>query len=173
MKVHELLESQMTATDLIDEFNKDDNIRFCLLSDLGMTKIPMKIRSNENASYLFQGNLLSSFDNFPEQASSIYLGKNKFTSLKDIHKHIKQITCREAIKTGLFAANNVIKSHVLGLLKIDGLTEVMLYGVGDPRELLYVENIINKYLPNKRGNDAVMECQNALIDAGYEEYAQL
>ena len=33
--------------------------------------------------------------------------------------------------------------------------------------------ILNKYLPNTRGYAAVAECQDELIEAGYEDYAQI
>lgn len=90
---------------------------------------------------------------------------NHYTDLKNIHKHFKQIT------GGLDLSDNDIKSHVLGLLLIKDLNYVDMSSTNSaPR---HVASIINQYLPNERGNQAVMECQNMLIDAGYEEYAQL
>jgi hypothetical protein len=61
---------------------------------------------------------------------------------------------------------NPIKSHVLGLLLIDGLRRVAL----DNEE---VEAIINDHLRKPMSKQRMINCQNALIDAGYEEYAQL
>jgi hypothetical protein len=52
---------------------------------------------------------------------------------------------------------------VLGLLLIDNLTQVIL----DNRE---VQGIINDYLATSRD---VFDCQNELMDAGLDEYAQL
>lgn len=81
---------------------------------------------------------------------------NDLTSLHDIHKQINAIFGK-----GWFH-NNPIKSHVLGLLKIKRLNLVTL----DNKE---VEEIINKYLPD----GDIIECQQELIEAGLEEYAQL
>ena len=58
--------------------------------------------------------------------------------------------------------NNPIESHVLGLLKIKGLQEVRL-------DDIQLTKIINKYLP--LGD--LLDCQEELIEAGYEEFAQL
>jgi hypothetical protein len=81
---------------------------------------------------------------------------NQLTSLKDIHKYIKSIG-----KT-FYLADNPIKSHVLGLLKIKGLKSVEL----DNKE---VEKILNKYLPE----GDILDCQQELIEAGFDAYAQL
>jgi hypothetical protein len=85
---------------------------------------------------------------------------NKLTSLQNIHKHLKKMS-------GIFyAKSNPIKSHILGLLLIEGCSSIKL----DNKK---VESIINKYLPNTRGRQAVIECQRELIEAGLEEYAKL
>lgn len=81
---------------------------------------------------------------------------NKLTSLKDVHKHIHMI------RGNFYCTRNPIKSHVLGLLKIKGLHCVLI----DDNK---VEDIINKYLPE----GDIFACQQELIDAGLEEYAQL
>lgn len=84
----------------------------------------------------------------------------KLTSLKGIHK---QITSMD----GIFEADSTsIKSHVLGLLLIKGCRKVKL----DNKE---VEDILNKYLPNTRGNKAVIECQSDLLDADLDDFAEL
>lgn len=82
---------------------------------------------------------------------------NLLPSLRDIHKSIKFI---EGFANFEF---NPIKSHVLGLILIEGLQDVLL----DNKE---VEDIINGHL--KRGRD-VFACQEELIEAGYEDFAQL
>jgi hypothetical protein len=85
---------------------------------------------------------------------------NRLTSLAGIHKIIKKMN-------GEFnAVGNDIKSHVLGLLMIPDCKEVLL----DNKE---VQKILNKYLPNKGGNQAVMKCQTELIEAGYRDFAKL
>lgn len=86
--------------------------------------------------------------------------KNKIKSLGGIHKRIEQIN-------GVFnLKRNPVESHVLGLLLIDGLKAVEL----DNKD---VERILNGFLPNTRGNAAVIDAQSALLDAGLEEFAQL
>jgi hypothetical protein len=93
-----------------------------------------------------------------------YLGG--ITSLKDIHKRVKHVGNKIVIM------ESGITSHVLGLLLINGVTEVT---VGYAHTMVREEwsDIINNYLPNYRGNHAVLDCQNELIDAGLDDYAQL
>ena len=62
-----------------------------------------------------------------------------------------------------FASNNPIKSHVLGLMLIDGITGVFL----DNED---VENILNNAIENRTH---WTEVQAELEEAGFEEYAQL
>jgi hypothetical protein len=86
-----------------------------------------------------------------------YCSGNNLTSLKGIHKQIKYI--------GVFAdfQHNPIRSHVLGLLKINGLEGVFF----DDSQLA---KIITKYL---KGDRDIFACQEELIEAGFEEFAQL
>jgi hypothetical protein len=73
--------------------------------------------------------------------------------------------------------NSRIKSNVLGLLLIEGVKSVKLQSsnvdVKHGVDLDAVEVILNKYLPNTRGRQAIIECQKELIEAGLEEYAKL
>jgi len=85
---------------------------------------------------------------------------NNLTSLKDINKIVKKVG------DAFYAGDNPIKSHVLGLLLIKGCKEVEL----DNKQ---VEEILNRYLPNTRGNKALLECQSELLDADLEDWAQL
>jgi hypothetical protein len=107
----------------------------------------------------------------PVVNGDFYCDKNLLTSLKDIHKICKQID------GNFVAASNPIKSHVLGLLLIknlNGVTFSTLSALSDTDEILEdVEDILNKYLPNKNGNKNVLACQNELLDRGFDEYAQL
>ena len=59
-----------------------------------------------------------------------------------------------------------LSKAALGFLKIRGLKEVFI----DNEE---VKEIINRYLPNTRGNRAILDCQSELLDAGLEKYAEL
>ena len=82
---------------------------------------------------------------------------NKLSSLHNIHKIIKKMNGRF---TGV---NNPIKSHVLGLMLIPGITEVEI-------DNIEVEKILNDGIENKKH---WTEVQAELEEAGFEEYAQL
>lgn len=103
-----------------------------------------------------------SLDSDPKKVGGNFNCSNnpKLASLKGIHKQL-------TIMDGQFWAHNTqIKSHVLGLLLIKGCTGVTL----DNKE---VQDILNKYLPNTRGNKGLFECQSELLDADLEDYAEL
>ena len=111
-------------------------------------------------------NDLTEIDYFPDEVGSFSASENKITNLHDIHKKIKKV------KEGIWLNRNPIKSHILGLCLIPGLTKVYL----DNHEL---QSIINTYLfrynePSHASRKAnLFEVQEELIDAGYEQYAQL
>lgn len=90
-----------------------------------------------------------------------------FTSLKGIHKYISYIGGVASFEA------NPIKSHMLGLLKIEGLEEIKfdveVHG-GESTKGNSVTAIINRHLENGRN---IFDCQAELEDNGYEEYAQL
>jgi hypothetical protein len=101
-------------------------------------------------------NYLTSLEGCPKEVKeSFWCYRNRITDLHNIHKYI--FSCRY-----IDLRNNPIKSHVLGLLKIKNLEYVDL----DNRK---VQAIIVKYVP--LGD--IFECQSELIEAGFEEYAQL
>jgi hypothetical protein len=62
------------------------------------------------------------------------------------------------------ATGNPIKSHVLGLMLIDGLKTIRL----DNKQ---VEEILNRHLG--KGRAGMLMAQEELIEAGLEEFAQL
>lgn len=83
------------------------------------------------------------------------------TSLHNVQKHF------DTINGQFYFRNTNLKSHVLGLLLIPGITCVYLFN-------RIAQDIMNSHLPNKNLNrNVVIECQNELIDAGFEEFAQL
>ena len=90
--------------------------------------------------------------------SAFYCYNNELASLKDVYKHVTEI------KGIFYAVNNPIKSHVLGLLLIKGVTEVRL----DNRQ---VGEILNRHLG--KGRAGMLMAQEELIEAGLEEYAKL
>ncbi len=130
------------------------------------------------------GNNLSSFEGAPKKVDrpGVNLCNNKFTSLHNIHLHMP------VIRGNLVMSGCPIKSHALGVLLIDGLDgfeareqilgewQYRLTTITDD-DSLKVRNtwwyIIDGFLPNGRGNAALYECQEALIKAGFEEYAHL
>lgn len=116
---------------------------------------PLKV----GAVFDADNNLITSVEGITPVTTAVYLSNNKLESLHNVHKHITMT--RQAHFDG-----NPIKSHVLGLLLIKNLYIVSL-------DNDKINRIINSYLPNTRGNEAVYECQEELIDAGYDEYAQL
>jgi hypothetical protein len=103
-------------------------------------------------------NQLETFDGFPKTISGkVFLAHNRFKNLHNIHKYLK--SCMT-----LYLSDNTIESHVLGLLKIEKLKSVSI-----SVENFRVQKIINKYLP--LGD--LFACQEELMAAGLEEYAQL
>lgn len=96
--------------------------------------------------------------------TDLYLGNCLgLTSLKDIHKYVKHIAIENRNDDGeILMRDTNIKSHVLGVLKIEGVASIEL----DNKE---VEEIINKYLP--MGD--MLACIDELQDAGFEEFAKL
>lgn len=85
------------------------------------------------------------------------------TSLKDIHKHC------EIINGTIFIPDNV-SSHILGVLKIKGLNRVSFQNPAHKE----VQRIVNEYLQEHRDTpQRLYDCQDALIEAGFEDFAQL
>ena len=114
--------------------------------------------STVSDGYSCSNNLLTSLEGAPSKVGeNFYCNFNRLTSLHNIHKHIKHVGGY------IVASSNLIKSHVLGLLLIDGLKKVFL----DNKQ---VQKIINKHLSGGRD---VFACQEELIENGFEDFAQL
>jgi hypothetical protein len=123
-----------------------------------------KLTSLQGAPSIVKGyfvcinNNLTSLEGAPSVIGGyFYCFHNKLKSLAGIHKIIKEIHGFADFR------NNPIKSNVLGLMRIKGLTMVYL----DNKQ---VQNILNKYLAGDRD---IIKCQSELQDAGLEEYAKL
>lgn len=103
-------------------------------------------------------NNLKSLEGAPKEINGhFYCSHNDLTSFKDIHKIIKKMN-------GQFhTVNNPIMSHVLGFLLIPGIKQVMGGGSWS--------DILNKYLD--QGRKGLIACQNELIEAGLEEFAEI
>jgi len=145
------------------------------LIDLKLTSIAVKFSHVEGRMKL-QGNQFANF----EWASnlvvddSLDLGNNRFTSLRGIEKHIKNI------RRGLNLRGNKITESILGLM----LTRIRDIDVGhswgaDDGQVLSVEaekafNILKKHrLPTVIDMDRVIDVQHELIEEGLEEFAKI
>ena len=108
--------------------------------------------------FFCMSNNLTSFEGAPSSVGGeFFCMNNKLKSLKGIHKHIKEIN-----GNALLASKNPISSHILGVFKIKGLETIQI----DNKD---VQKIVNKYL----SEGDILECQQELIEAGFEEYARL
>lgn len=105
-------------------------------------------------------NSLTSLEGAPRSVGKgVDISHNPLKSLKDVHKHFPIIN-------GQFNLNMCpLKSHVLGLLLIQGLSYITI------KNLPLVERILNNHI--HKGRAGLIDCQNELIDAGFEEYAQI
>lgn len=111
----------------------------------------------------FADNEINTIEGFPSKFEGMNIQNNKLTNLHDIHKYVKECT-------GIYLVGNPIKSHVLGVLKIKGMDNLTFVPFDDNKsELSKVQDIIHRYLP--QGD--LLACQQELIDAGFEEFAQL
>lgn len=111
-----------------------------------------------NFDLIIRDNNLSTLEGIsPRVGHNLWAARNNLTSLHNIHLQLKYV----GISIGL--RHNPIKSHVLGLLMIDGLRAVYLDNNN-------VQNIINKHL---LGDRDIFACQEELIEAGFEDFAQL
>ena len=104
---------------------------------------------------------LRSLEGAPEKVGGHFFASQckKLTSLEGIHRQVKEIN------GALLVDMSPIKSHVLGVLLIQGLSMVRL----DNRR---VEDILNKHLPSQ-GMRSLLLAQEELLDAGLEEFAKL
>lgn len=103
------------------------------------------------------------------EVSSMFCNENR-KDLHNIHKQIGLFTKEMCKHDGIICLNgNLIKTDLLGLMMIDWVTRISLYGLKD--DLLKAIIIINKHLG--RGRQGVMDAQNELIDFGLSDFARL
>ena len=118
---------------------------------------PVKVDGSFDCSV----NLLTSLKYSPTSVGCDFeCEENKLTSLEGIHKQIKKI------KGKFYAPDNKLESHLLGLILIDGITRIEI----DNKD---IEEILNRHLQQTNKKLAMLQCQQELIDAGFEEAAQL
>lgn len=101
-------------------------------------------------------------------------------SLHDIHKHIKRFkftydSSARATTEGMIYIGTEeeckIADSILGLFLIEGLREVRV-GVSSLAKFGPWE-IVNKHLKNKDREDAMYDCQEELISAGFKDFAKV
>ena len=133
----------------------DGSFRCCRNRLTSLRGAPSHVGSYFNCT----NNQLTSLEGAPSSVDgNFYCAINKLTSLKDVHKHIAEI------RGGIYACDNPIESHVLGLLLIKGLRVAQL-------DNTQVEEILNRHLG--KGRAGMLQAQEELIEAGLEEFAQL
>jgi hypothetical protein len=93
----------------------------------------------------------------------VVCGRTPVNNWHNIHKVFTSVGNR------LNFSNNSIKSHVLGTMLIEG---GLKYIQGPPQPVC---DILERFLRNGQepGNEKMLDCQEALLDAGYEEFAKL
>lgn len=120
------------------------------------------------SSVYVRGCNLTSLEGIPREIwGELICADNPITSLKGIHKIIDEI--RDKIYLPV-----TIKSNILGLLKITSLRQIIFLSSDQHKneDLEKIQAIINNYLPNPTSSE-IIDCQNELIEAGFEEYAEL
>lgn len=130
-----------------------------------LTKLdfPSSLNNVTLQKIVLRGSGITSLDGIPRNIKVLTIEDcRNLTSLHNIHKQFDSLE-----RLDLHAPR--IKSHVLGLLKIKDLRHIDSTSM----EQTNWDRIVSKYLPNTRGNQAVIDCQNELIDAGLDDYAQL
>ena len=147
------------------------------INDFGTENKPLKIF--KGSSYNTGTETIHDFSKLPNIIETdLILNDNcAFDSLKGIHKHFRKIN------GSISCDGRKIKSHILGVISIEGVTDLSLgadwrksfYGTKTPNRGFELEEIMEEYLPAStkyKGGD-IFACQEALIEAGFDEYAQL
>ena len=115
---------------------------------------------------------VSSLEGMPKIIKkNLTIYNNPIKSLKGIHKIVEEIGNKLMLPFH-------IESNILGVLKIKNLKEIVFYdtknefSIEAKDKINKVAEIVNTYLPNPT-TAQILDCQNELIEAGYEEYAEL
>lgn len=147
------------------------------INDFGVANKGLKIF--KGASYNTGTETIHDFSRLPNVIETdLILNNNcEFDSLKGIHLHFTKIN------GSILCDGLKIKSHVLGVIKINGVTDLSLgadwrksfTGTKTPNRGFELEEIIKEHLPasNKYKGGDILDCQDALIEAGFDEYAKL
>ena len=126
-----------------------------------MRGAPLRVDGDFNV----YGNHISSLEFAPAYVDGfVWLTNNKLTSLHNIHKHFKYISDL------IWFSGNPIKEAILGLILIDGLNDIDLDNI-TPGPLYDACRIVRKYIG--KGMEGVSRCQDELIEAGLDDFAEL
>ncbi len=134
------------------------------LSNLQLTSLeglPSRVKWSLNIS----NNMLTSFDHLPSNLQgSIQARNNSIKSLQNIHHHLKEMGRNQFISLSL----DVVKSDVLGLLKIKGLKVIVDPDIDRQGTVLYPKwaRIMNEHLAHEdhaENNEVLYSCQEALL----------
>lgn len=110
-------------------------------------------------------NNISSINELPMcKYKTLNLGKNPITSLHGIANKLTE--CKQLV------IPNTITSHILGLLKVKGLSSVSIQGFPeDNPNLTSAIKIINRHLSST--NPDIIDCQEEFIDNNLKDYAEM
>jgi len=163
-----ILRTPSEGVDIRSGFIKTGSIRVASLDLVSLRGLPVHIKGYLGA----QGNNIVTLNNFCTTVEmDVDLSDNRIKSLKNIHKHF--VFIGETIILGL----NPIKSHILGLVLIEGLNGIDYYSSDSNLEFRKASRIVEKYLKNNTSLKArkknLYDCQSELIDGGLDEYAKL
>ena len=151
MKIKEIFEN----TTNWEKFKQNNNFYF---DDCNLTSLkgaPQEV----GGSFYCYNNQLTSLEGAPQKVNGDFsCYDNPIKSLKGIGK-----TYMKEINGFINLDHCPIESHMLGLLKVKGLTFIKF------NQNRKVEEIINKHLKTRD----LLACQDELIENGLEEYAQL
>ncbi len=134
---------------------KDVNLRY--LRYMGLERLPVRF-GTVGGSFYCSGNRLISLEGAPHTVGGhLNCSNNQLTSLVGVHRILRRIGGM------LFLNGNKIETGGIGLILVEGLTRI---AADQP-----AFGIISKYLG--QGNRGVLRCQEALHEAGFEEFAKL
>ncbi len=126
------------------------------LEGLGLERLPVQFGAVGGDFYCYN-NLLTSLEGAPGSVGrDFFCTGNRLTSLVGVHRILRRVDGR------MYIWGNEIETGGIGLVLVEGLTKIY---TDQP-----AFEIIEKYLG--QGNRGVLRCQEALFEAGFEEFAK-
>jgi hypothetical protein len=119
-------------------------------------------------TFMCQDNELTTLDGIPLIIDDgLYASNNDITTLHNIHKF--DIAFDRTFQS-IDLTRNPVKSHILGLLKIKNEKNLSIHLKTVDQKAYDILMDHNRF---GISNDEIMQCQTALIEAGFREYAKL